>query len=170
MEQPEVLEQPGRAPVRRRTHLLLAAAAVLAVAGWAADHDLREQEERAVAGCREAATAATARTDASMAMIRAYVQPALLSVPEGSSQDGFFALVADEALEVAPRMDEALVRCRDVDVLPVHRALQRQRDAYVDHLAARADWLAEIAADGRAYYRDRPELNRLREAAFPDRS
>lgn len=170
MEQPEVLEEPGRAPVPRRTRWLLAAAAVLLLLGWAGDRELREREERAVEGCREAATAATGRTDASMAMIRAYVQPALLSVPAGTGQDGFFALVAEEAAEAEPRVRAALDACREVDVLPVHRGLRKRTDAYVAHLAARADWLAEIAADGRAYYRDRSELARLRTAAFGDRS
>lgn len=166
MEQAEVLERPGRPPARRRTRLLLSAVAVLAVAGWVADHEVRDREKDAVERCAEAATSATARTDAQMAMIRAYVQPALLSVPAGSGQDGFYALVADEARKVEPRMRTALATCRDVDVLALHRGLAGRQEAYVAHLAARADWLAEIAADGRAYYRDRPELARLREAAF----
>ncbi|MDN4171412.1 hypothetical protein QWY28_00490 [Nocardioides sp. SOB77] len=169
MEPAEVLEQPGRTPLRRRTRWVLAVAALVLVAGWAADHELREREQRAVERCADATAAATARTDASMAMIRTYVQPALLSVPSGSSQDGFFALVAEEAREAEPRVRDALARCEEVDVLAVHLGLTERRDAYVAHLSARADWLAEIGADGRAYYRDRPELARLREAALGDR-
>ncbi|MEV7428071.1 hypothetical protein AB0N29_00515 [Nocardioides sp. NPDC092400] len=166
--QPEVLDQPGRAPVRRRTWALLGAGALVLAGAWAVDHGLRGQEEQAVAACREQAVAATGRTDRSMAMIRAYVQPALLSVPAGSSQDGFYDLVAEQAREAVPAVREALATCRGADVLAVHRGLREQRGAYVAHLAARADWLEEVGADGRAYYRDRPELALLREAAFGD--
>ncbi|MBC9734594.1 hypothetical protein [Nocardioides marmotae] len=170
MEQAEVLDQPGRAPVRRRTRWLLAALALVLLVGWAVDHRLRGSEERAVDGCGSEAATATERTDESMSMIRTYVQPALLSVPRGSSQDGFFDLVAEEAREAEPRVRDALAVCRDVDVVAVHPGLRERRDAYVAHLAARADWLAAIAADGRAYYHDRPDLARLREAAFGGRS
>ena len=176
----EVLEGPGDEPhdprVVRRRRLVVAALALLLLAGLAVaavDARRRDSETAQVESCGEAARAATQRSDTVLAAMVDYLRPALAAIPESSGRDSFYALLAGEAARVRPGLQRALAECRAVEVWSWHDDLREQRAAYVAHLAAQVGFTGDVAADGRVLYADDPEraerLAELRARAFGSR-
>ncbi len=172
---PEVLEQGSERPPRRRRPRWLTgrvslglgtSLAVLLAGGWAVDARLRGPEREALADCAESAEQSSSAAQRRLAFMSDYVSPALYAVPAGPRRDGLYVLVAGAARDTRPAVQRALATCRDTDVAWFHRALRREREGYVAYLAAEADRLAGVSADGSAYYRDTPDLSALRAALF----
>jgi hypothetical protein len=162
---PEPVEEPS--PRREpRTRLVLVVAGVLVLVGlllaWV-DQQARSREDRDLAACSDQAYAAAVRADQVLGSMAEYIRPSL------AVRSGLWDLMSGAAERARPGIDAALARCRDVEVLGLHRTHVRERAAYVDYLAARAGQLDAIEADGRAAGESDPELGRLREAAFGDR-
>lgn len=149
-----------------RTRLVLAVAGTLVLVGlllaWV-DQQARSREDRALAACGDQAYAAAVRADQVLGSMAEYIRPSL------AVRSGLWDLMSGAAERARPGIDAALARCRDVEVLGLHRTHVRERAAYVDYLTARAAQLDAIEADGRAAGESDPELGRLREAAFGDR-
>ncbi len=152
-----------RAP---RTRLVLQVAGALVLVGlllaWV-DQQARSREDRDLAACGDQAYAAAVRADQVLGSMAEYIRPSL------AVRSGLWDLMSGAAERARPGIDAALARCRDVEVLALHRTHVRERAAYVDYLAARAAQLDAIEADGRAAGESDPELGRLRDAAFGDR-
>ncbi|WP_121255772.1 hypothetical protein [Nocardioides ferulae] len=168
----EVLERAGREPrlTSRGRRWVAASMALLAVAGaalWLVEERVRGRDERAVAACRDVAQAADNRSLVTVGFMVDHVEPALLAVREEARRKGLVALVAEAAQRAEPGVVAAVAECERQDTpAPWHPGLRSRRAAYLDYLDARLRWLRLIAADGQAYYRDRPWLAAAREAAF----
>ena len=149
-----------------RTRLVLVVAGALVLVGlllaWV-DQQARSREDRDLAACEEQAYAAAVRADQVLGSMAEYIRPSL------AVRSGLWDLMSGAAERARPGIDAALARCRDVEVLGLHRSHVRERAAYVDYLTARAAQLDAIEADGRAAGESDPELGRLRDAAFGDR-
>lgn len=169
MDDPAPDPGPGAETSARReprTRLVLVVAGALVLVGlllaWV-DQQARTREDRDLAACGDQAYAAAVRADQVLGSMAEYIRPSL------AVRSGLWDLMSGAAERARPGIDAALARCRDVEVLGLHRTHVRERAAYVDYLAARAAQLDAIEADGRAAGESDPELGRLREAAFGDR-
>jgi hypothetical protein len=157
--------EPWRPP---RWLVVVAVLAVLvslaAVPAWYADGRARAHETAALDTCRRALRSAAVSSDLEMTMVADNLRPSLAS--SGSrKQKGVLRLMSNPARDVLPALVGADELCRAVSIRPWHLSLRARRDAATTYASALVARLREVAADGRAYFRDARSLRRLRRAA-----
>ncbi len=126
---------------------------------------MRDATEADLARCRTEATEQVAATERSLASMADYLRPGLLAVPI-EARDSLYVAMSEAAVDDVPRVRAALESCRSVDPSWIHPDLQRRRDDYVGYLTETVALLETVAADGRLYYRDTPELDAERDRLF----
>lgn len=151
MADEELLEIGGRRRGRVSTRarvVLVCAAAVLALAGYLVDREVRAREQRAVATC--AAEVATT-VDLAGRRVRAiyeYVRPTLAGASTTPLRNGLYRLIAKTARRAVGRLPVAGGSCDGISVLPVHEELRTRRDRCLEVLERQRSGLKAVAADG----------------------
>ncbi len=153
MSDADVLERGGREPwPLRRILAAMAALTLAAVALGAADEVARGREAAALIRCESAANDAVVKVWAPVVAMAGYVRPTLTQVPAGSTRDGIFRLVADEAGGRSARLTTAADRCAGIDIWWHHSELRQRRTGCVAALAAEARQLQAVTRDGRVAF------------------
>jgi hypothetical protein len=146
----ELGQEPRHGPSRRTVMVFLVTALALGVTAFVVDRQMREREERSVAGCAEEAATAVDMTSRPVRAAYEYVRPSLGTALGPDREAGIFRVIAKAADHPDTRLKAARRICADVAVFPLHPGLQEQRDRCVavldDHRAA----LAAVAEDGKA--------------------
>jgi hypothetical protein len=137
---------------------------LVAAGGWAEGRRRAPAERSALAACAARADAATSRAEGQVAATASYIAPAFVTAEPGlrESMRGLLSRAADKGVEP---VEEALVRCRSVELWPFNRSHDEARDAYVTYLVAERDRLHAIVRDGSAYAQGYTEVQRLGDAA-----
>jgi hypothetical protein len=138
-------------PWRRVAAVLLVPAVAVAVA-VGVDRSERAREEGALAACAAAGDAAVDRAWQPIVAMAQYVRPTLSQVPEGSTRNGIFALVAGEAQDRAGLVAAARDGCTEVRIWWHHHDLRERRDACAATLTTEVGRLADVARDGRVAF------------------
>jgi hypothetical protein len=162
---PEDIEADPRESWRPPWVLIAVVLAVLVgVLAWNADRRARAHESQDLATCQQALHNAVITSDLQMVSVAVNIRPTLASTT-GRKHAATLALMAWPARRVLPDVVRADQGCRALSIRPWHRSLEARRDAAVAYSGALTAKLREVAADGRAYYRDDSALRRLRRAA-----
>lgn len=152
-------------PVRRRRMLAaLAVLALLAAAGWYADHRLRVREFDSLTRCVQVAQAGVADAQARVGVMAEHVRPVLGTVPT-QTRNGLLEMVRDVAAQQLPVATSATAGCRDVSALAWHPELRGAGTAYRAYLDGELAQLRDTAREGALGYARPPELGALRALA-----
>lgn len=159
-DQAEVLQHGAGEPWPwRRIATVLVAGGLAAGLLLTVDGSARAREEAALTACVAAGDAAVDRAWEPIVAMARYVRPTLAQVPDGSTREGIFDLVADEAQDRGLLVSAARTDCAEVAIWWHHRELRERRDACSSALALEADRLAAVARDGRVAF-ERATLER----------
>jgi hypothetical protein len=142
---------------RAAAWVVVAAVLVTAVGSlaWHVDQRDRRREAAALTDCQRGLHEATILSDLQLGL-----------VASGAREQASRAeVMARPARQVLPEVVDADRACRAVSVRPWHFALHARRDAVTAYSTALAAKLRAVASDGHDYYRDDPDLRRLRRAA-----
>jgi len=169
MEEPDLLVQEPRTPrhprlLRMLTGALVAAVVLGTTAAWLAGRHRAPAEAAALDRCIERAESAVRLAENKLGAMVRYVLPALGTVSHELDID-LYGLIRTQAVGLDRPVDEALSRCRTVELWPASVERRRARDAYVAYLEVELTRLRAVAANGRAYYKDYDEVHRLRQEA-----
>ena len=143
---------------------LVVALLVVAVGGWAEGRRRAPDERAALTACAARADAATSHAERQVAATASYIAPAFVNANPGLSES-MRGLLSRAAANVVEPIEEALARCRSVELWPFNRPHDETRDAYVTYLVAERDRLHAIVDDGSAYGQGYAEVQRLADTA-----
>ncbi len=144
--------------------MLVTALVLVAAVGWAEGRRRAPDERAALAACAARADAVTSHAERQVAATASYIAPAFVNAKPGLSES-MRGLLSRAAAEVVEPVEEALERCRSVELWPFNRSHDETRDAYLTYLAAERDRLQAIVDDGSSFGQGYAEVQRLADAA-----
>ncbi len=139
-------------------------ATLVASTAWHVDQQARARESAALAACHQKLRSAAVSADLLLGAVAHNLRPLLTAAPS-EKKATVARTMSNPARELLPEVSDAARACRAITVLPWHRSLDGRREAATAYSSALATKVQQIAADGRAFYRDEPSLRRLRRAA-----
>ena len=145
----EVGDDQGPRTSWRVRLVLLVAALVVGLTGYAVDRELREREARAVSVCAVEATAAIDMAGRRVGATYEYVRHSLFDLSP-QVLEGVNRLIAEAAEGEGAPLASPRATCAAVKVFPLHDGLQERRDRCLEVLDAHRSGLEAVAADGAA--------------------